>query len=570
MRKKVSVFIDGKEIRAEEGKNILQVAIENDIHIPHFCYHEDMEVEANCRACLILLEDSKRIETSCTVPATEGLRVHTTSPKVERLRKKNMELLLASHRKLCPKCQKGEWCKAADEIDKYHIPENHYVRRKVGRAIHKMGTAAEFDPELCIACNKCVKACERIGVNFLELSGKNTKTRVDYNKDPKVDCIYCGQCTVVCPVNAIREQGHIPQVEEAIADPDKIVIVQTAPSVRASIGEEFGVPYGTDLTGKMYTAYRLLGFDKIFDVNFGADITTMVEAEELIERLQSGEGLPMFTSCCPGWVKYLEYYHPEMIPHLTTARSPQMHSGGAYKTWWAEKEGVDPKKIVVVSVMPCTSKKYEASHEKMKIDGMFPVDYSLTTRELAVMLKKHNIDLPKLKPSEVDHYGIHSGAAVIYGASGGVMESALRTAYRMVTGEDLKNVELKEVRGMKGVKRAVIQVGNIKVKVGIVAMAKNIRKVLKAIKENPNIFDYVEFMACPGGCIGGGGQPNPSSDRIIKKRIAGLYRIDRKMTMRKAHENPVVQEYFEYLKTIPEEKRKSLLYTSYSPKRKFE
>ncbi|QQS59845.1 (2Fe-2S)-binding protein [Candidatus Peregrinibacteria bacterium] len=570
MKKKVSIFIDGKEIQTEEGKNILQIAIENDIPIPHFCYHEDMEVEANCRACLVLLEDTKRIETSCTVPASEGLRIHTTSPKIERLRKKNMELLLASHRKLCPKCQKGDWCKVADTIDKYHIPENKYVRRRVGRAIHKMGTAAEFDPELCIACNKCVKACDRIGIHFLELSGKNTKTRVDYNKDPKVDCIYCGQCTVVCPVNAIREQGHIEQVEAAIADPDKIVIVQTAPSVRASIGEEFGAPYGTDLTGKMYTAYRLLGFDKIFDVNFGADITTIVEAEELIERIHSGEGLPMFTSCCPGWVKYLEYYHPELIPHLTTARSPQMHSGGAYKTWWAEKEGVDPKRIVVVSVMPCTSKKYEAQHEKMKIDGMFPVDYSLTTRELAVLLKKHNIDLPSLEPSEVDRYGIHTGAAVIYGASGGVMESALRTAYRMITGENLKNVELTEVRGMKGVKRAVISIGKMKVKVGVVAMPKNIRKVLKAIKENPSLFDYLEFMACPGGCIGGGGQPNPSSDRIIKKRIAGIYGIDRKMTMRNAHENPIVQEYFEYLKTIPEEKRKSLLYTSYSPKRKFE
>jgi iron-only hydrogenase group A len=570
MKKTVTISIDGKSYSVKEGENILQIAKENEIDIPHFCYHEDLEVDANCRVCLVQLANTKEVRTSCTVLAKEGLEILTTTSKVDRLRKKNMEFLLASHKQYCPKCKNGYFCHVAEDMKKYDILGNTYIREQVHEAVHKMGTAAEFDPELCIACNRCIKTCHDIGIDFLQLKGKNSKTRVTYNTDPKVDCIYCGQCTLHCPVGAIREQSQLEKVEEILQNKEKIVIVQTAPSVRSSIGEEFGTPIGTDLTGQLYTAYRKLGFDKIFDVNMGADITTWVEAEELKERIIEGKHLPMFTSCCPGWVKYMEFYHPELLPNLTTARSPQIHSGGAYKTWWAKKEDVDPKNIVVVSIMPCTSKKYEARQDKLNINGHRPVDYVLTTRETAALMKKHNIDLPSLSPTEVDYYGKYTGAAAIYGASGGVMESALRTAYYFITGEELEDIEFKEVRGMKGVKRASVKIGDQIIRLGIAATAKNIQKILKELKKDPNAFHYIEVMACPGGCIGGGGQPYPTTKKIIKKRIASLYKIDKKKNIRKAHLNPVVQDFFQYIENISEKKKESLLYTTYSPKKKFQ
>ncbi|MBD3328695.1 ferredoxin, partial [Candidatus Peregrinibacteria bacterium] len=371
-------------------------------------------------------------------------------------------------------------------------------------------------------------------------------------------------------VEAVREQSHIDGVEKALKDPKKTVIVQTAPSVRTSIGEEFGLPPGTNLTTKLFTAYRKLGFDKVFDVNMGADITTMVEAEELVERIKENKPLPMFTSCCPGWVKYVEFYHPELFKNLTTARSPQMHSGGAYKFWWAKKMGLDPKNVVVVSTMPCTSKKYEARNKDMYINGIAPVDYSLTTRELAVMLKKHKIDLPKLKPGKLDHYGIYSGAAAIYGASGGVMESALRTAYQMLTGKDMPRLEIKKVRGIEGIKKASIKIGGKTLKVAIAATPKNAAKIIAELKKDPDAYHYIEVMACPGGCIGGGGQPIPSTMKIVAKRIEGLYKIDSSMKMRKAHENPIVKEYMDFLETRPKKLKHELLHRGYSKKKKFE
>lgn len=566
--KKITIYINGKPYQTEEGKSVLQIALDNDLDIPHFCHHEDLPTGASCRTCLV--ETAKGIETSCTLIAKEGLEIKLDTKKVQKLRKENMELLLAGHQKNCPKCQKGLYCATAEIMKKYKITGTKYERDDPKKKIHKMATAAEIDPILCINCNKCAEVCQKIGIGFLELQGHDSKTRMGHTEDPKIDCIYCGQCTVHCPVGAIREQSHIEQVEKAIKDKNKIVIVQTAPSVRASIGEAFGAPYGTDLTKKLATAYRKLGFDKVFDVNMGADITTLIEAEELVERIKEGGKLPMFTSCCPGWVKYIEFYHPELIPNLTTSRSPQIHSGGAYKTWWAAKEKIDPKKIVVVSTMPCTSKKYEASHEKLFINGMRPVDYSLTTRELTLLLKKNKIDLLNLKDSEVDTYGQYSGAAAIYGASGGVMESALRTAYFMLTGKEMPNLELKEVRGMQGVKKATIKIGKLKLKVAVVATAKNASKIIQELKKDPKAYDYIEVMACPGGCIGGGGQPIPTTDRIVKQRIAGLYNIDKKMQMRRAHENPIAQEFVAYAKKQPKKMRDALLYTTYSKKEKYE
>ena len=421
--------------------------------------------------------------------------------------------------------------------------------------MHYMGKTIEFDDNKCIKCTKCVMKCKNCSVNYLEIKldseGKKHLSAIEGK-----DCIHCGQCTLVCPVNAIRTQPNLEEFKKIFADKSKIFIVQAAPSVRAALGEGWKMEHSLNIEKKMNTAFRKLGFNKVFDVNFGADITTMVEAEELIERLNNPEAkLPMFTSCCYAWVDYVMHYHPELKEYLTTARSPHLHAGGAYKTWWAQKEGINPKDIVVVSVMPCTSKKEEIINENAKIGDMNLVDYSLTVRDITQLLKENNIDLPSLEESEADRLGEYSGAAVIYGASGGVMESALRTAYRMITGEDLKNFNLTEVRtDTTGFKTAEIDIKGKKIKVAVVSTVQNIEKILAELKENPNAYQYIEVMSCAGGCINGGGMPllpvKPADQiALIEERRKVLYGLDEeKKNERVAHGNPVVKEYMQWVK----------------------
>lgn len=421
--------------------------------------------------------------------------------------------------------------------------------------MHYMGKTIEFDDNKCIKCTKCVMKCKNCSVNYLEIKldseGKKHLSAIEGK-----DCIHCGQCTLVCPVNAIRTQPNLEEFKKIFADKSKIFIVQAAPSVRAALGEGWKMEHSLNIEKKMNTAFRKLGFNKVFDVNFGADITTMVEAEELIERLNNPEAkLPMFTSCCYAWVDYVMHYHPELKEYLTTARSPHLHAGGAYKTWWAQKEGINPKDIVVVSVMPCTSKKEEILNENAKIGDMNLVDYSLTVRDITQLLKENNIDLPSLKESEADRLGEYSGAAVIYGASGGVMESALRTAYRMITGEDLKNFNLTEVRtDTTGFKTAEIDIKGKKIKVAVVSTVQNIEKILAELKDNPNAYQYIEVMSCAGGCINGGGMPllpvKPADQiALIEERRKVLYGLDEeKKNERVAHGNPVVKEYMQWVK----------------------
>ena len=460
-------------------------------------------MDANCRTCLVEIEGKEGVSTSCTLKAAEGMRVLLDTPRVTALRTRNMELLFGDYGKNSPRIRHGYYSKTLEEMQKFGAGGKLYARDDCGRGIHRMGSAAEFDPALCIACNKCVEICQFIGVSHLMLEGRGSKTRVGFNPDPANDCIYCGQCTAHCPVEAIREQSHLERVEEILRDPSLTTIVQCAPSVRTSIGEGWDLPPGTDLTGQLVTACRELGFTKVFDVSMGADITTMVEAEELVRRLRHTwdfeEGKrkdppppgPMFTSCCPGWVKFAEFYKPELLPRLTAARSPHIHGGGAYKTWWAEKNGIDPAKVRVVSVMPCTSKKYEAAFGHLEVGGRKPVDFVLTTREFIALLKTRGIGLPKLAPGTVDAEGISSGAGVIYGATGGVMESALRTAYWMLTGEELPGIEFEPVRGFAGSKRASIKINgktaegrerSRTVNVAVVAMPKNIWPLLRELK----------------------------------------------------------------------------------------
>lgn len=421
--------------------------------------------------------------------------------------------------------------------------------------MHYMGKTIEFDDNKCIKCTKCVMKCKTCSVGYLEIKvgddGKKHLSAVDGKK-----CVECGQCTLVCPVNAIRVQDNIQAFKKAFEDKSKIFIVQSAPSARASLGEGWNMEHSLDVEKKMNTAFRKLGFNKVFDVNFGADITTMVEAEELLERLNNPNAkMPMFTSCCPAWVNYVLNYHPELTDNLTTARSPHLHSAAAYKTWWAEKEGIDPKNIIVVSIMPCTAKKNEILKETSKLNGMPLVDFSLTVREAIQLLKENNIDLPTLENSESDQLGEYSGASVIYGASGGVMESALRTAYKMITGEDLKNFNLTEVRtDMSGFKTAEIDIKGQKLKVAVISTVQNVEKLLEELKENPNAYQYVEVMNCAGGCINGGGMPllpiKPADQvALVDERRKVLYNLDEnKKNERVAHGNPVVKKYMQWVK----------------------
>ncbi len=568
--KQITISINNQEISCQPNERILDVAIRNGIDIPHFCYHEDLPVSGGCRTCLVENVKTKQILTSCTLKAKDGLQLLTNSHRVNKARLENLELLLANHKKTCPLCQKDLFCQTHELMKSYQITGEKYQKPKINKPIHKMVNAIEYDPQACIGCGACVRACQKIGIGFINLKDKGAKRTLNHSQINNVDCIYCGQCAVHCPVGAIREQTQIDQVNQMIDDPDKIVIAQMAPTIRVSIGEEFGLEPGTDMTAQTYTALRNLRFDKVFDVNMGADITTMVEAEELVERINNNGKLPMFTSCCPAWVKFLEFYHPQLIPHLTTSRSPQIHVGAAYKTWWAEKENIDPKKIIVVSIMPCTSKKYEASFEELNIDGLKPVDYVLTTRELATMLKAKQIDLPNLQKSTVDHYGEYSGAAAIYGASGGVMESALRTAAYMLTGKNLDKLEFKAVRGMNSIKKTTVEIAGKKLKLAVVTTPKSARQIIIELKKDPHAYDYIEFMACPGGCIGGGGQPIPTTDKIVEKRRQGLYKLDDNSTIRTAHDNPIVKDFFDYLEKQPKEKKHSILHRNYSQKKKYE
>jgi iron-only hydrogenase group A len=435
---------------------------------------------------------------------------------------------------------------------------------------HVMGGAVEFDREKCIACKGCVVGCNRVGIDFLELRDEGDREHVDYVCNPGIDCIYCGQCTFICPVDAIHEYRQIDAVEEVLNDPDKVTIVQMAPSTRASIGEAFDQPPGTNVEGKMYTALRQLGFDHVFDINMGADITTYTEAMELAERIKGNGALPMFTSCCPAWVKFVEFYYPEIIPYLTTARSPHMHSGGAYKTWWAEKQGIHPKKIRVISIVPCTSKKYEATLEKFRINGLPPVDLVLTVREAADLLKRHDIDLMKLEDGEADSFGQYSGAAAIYGSSGGVMESALRSAQYFLTGKELDDIVFQDVRGMEGVKKAMVEIAGKKLNVAVANQIKNASLLIKDVRRNPDAYHYIEVMACPGGCVGGGGQPS-NHPKVIDERRKALYKIDDKAVVRRAHQNPVVKEFFEeYLAKLPKEEASAIIHTGFRKRGKFE
>jgi iron-only hydrogenase group A len=570
VKPEITIKIDGQNISAVTGETILETAKRNNIFLPSLCFHPDLFVKANCRVCVVEISGSKKLATSCSTVVKEGMEIYTNSEKVEKARNTNIELLFAEHQEKCPSCTMRYNCSLLDLAKRYKIEALKYKGRKKQRKTYKFSNAVEIDGSQCIDCRNCIDACSNVQkINYLELPGKGINQEVCPTKDKNIDCIYCGQCALHCPVASAQEQDNWSEVEKILKTRGKVVVAQFAPSVRVAIGEEFGLPYGEETTGKTVTALKKLGFAHVFDVNFSADITTMVEAEELLERLNDKKAvLPMITSCCPAWVKYAEFFHPEILPNLTTSRSPQIHLGGVIKTYWARMMKINPKNIIVVSVMPCTAKKFEAKREELKVNGSFPVDYVITTREFGYLIKKNNIDFKNLETSESDKiFNEGSGAAVIYGSSGGVMESALRTAYSLACRDEQakfcnSRIDFEEVRGMKDVKEAVIDIAGKKLRVAVVNGIGSIKPVLDNLKN----YDYIEVMACPGGCIGGGGQPIPTTKEIRQKRVEGLYRIDKFKGIRKAHDNP---EVLSVLKWLGREKMShQVLHTTYHKRQK--
>jgi len=549
----IKIKIDGKSVSAVAGQSILDMAKANGIFLPSLCHHPDLFVKANCRVCVVEVKGAPRLATSCSTPVKAGMEILTNSPRVQKSRGLNIEFLFAEHIEKCANCTLRYNCTLLDLARRYKIKITSFKDRKGQRKTCKFANSVEIDNTQCIDCRNCIDACSNIQkIHYLELKGKGIKQEITPTADKNIDCIYCGQCALHCPVAAAQEQDDWQTVEKLLADKSKIVVAQFAPSVRVTIGEEFGLPYDEKTTGRTVTALKSLGFKHVFDVNFSADVTTMVEAAELLERLQDKKArMPMITSCCPAWVKYVEFFHPELIPNLTTARSPQIHLGGVIKTYWANRMKIDPKKLVVISVMPCTAKKFESRRSELKVSGLYPVDYVLTTREFGFLLKKNNIDFKKLVPSASDKiFNEGSGAAVIYGSSGGVMESALRTAYALVCGEKSakfcnSRIDFQEVRGVEEVKETVIDMAGKKLRVAVVNGIGAIDRVLP----NLNNYDYIEVMACPGGCIGGGGQPIPTTAKIRRERMNALYQIDKFKEIRKAHDNQEVLEVLDWLKT---------------------
>jgi iron-only hydrogenase group A len=556
-KKMISLTIDGKKVEAEEGRTILDVAQENGIFIPTLCHHPDLKEKSSCRMCLVEIEGKKGMFTSCSTKAEEGMTVATDSPAIERARKVNLELMFVQHKEECGDCVVSHNCRMLEYARRFKAEINHMPDRKKDYPVYQFGPSLIFDSSKCIDCGNCTEMCRKQGINFLEKRQQDTFYQVKPSCDEQKDCIYCGQCIIHCPVGAFEAVGEFEDVEIPLKDKTKKVIFQIAPSIRTSIGEEFGLEPGTNMMGQMTAAIRRLGAYKVFDTSAAADVTTVEEARELAERIKKGLTMPMFTSCCPAWVKYLEFYRPDYLPNLTTVRSPHIIMGGIIKSHYAQAQGLSVKDIVVVSVMPCVSKKYEIERTELWQDGVKPVDYVLTTRELARLFHNHKIDLKDIEPEELDDaLGLASGAGVIYGASGGVMESALRTAYKELTGRELENINLRGVRGMEGMKKAEVLIGDRNIRVAVVNGIANAQKLLRELHDDPHVYDYVEVMACPGGCIGGGGQPIPTDKEIRAKRAAGLYTIDEKKTLRLAHQNPTVKKLYEEFLAQPENAHK--------------
>lgn len=574
----VNLKINNIPITVEDNTTILEAAKKLNITIPTLCYLKEINQNASCRMCLVEVTGAKNLLTACSTYVTENMEIFTDTEKVIKARKQNLELIFSNHDKNCDKCLKDQHCQLQTLMKKYDIDVNKYKKTDNTWDIDESTSYLVRDPNKCILCNRCVAVCQNIqGLGVIGKNNRGINTHIgcafeyDLNNAP---CIACGQCTLVCPTGALIEKDDTEKVFQALNNKDLYVVVATAPSVRVTLGEEFDLPVGTNVKGKMVSALRKLGFKKVFDVDFAADLTIMEEVNELIHRLKSKKNLPMFTSCSPGWIKYVEQYHPDMIKNLSTCKSPQQMMGAIIKTYYADKNNIDPKKIFVVTIMPCIAKKFERQRAYQNATGYPDIDAVLTTRELARMIKKQKIDFNNLTDEEYDH-PLDNGASVIFGNSGGVMEAALRTLVEKLTNKPLEDINFTEVRGLKGVKEATYNINGKEIKVAVVSNLMNANEVLNKIKQKKVKYHFVEVMTCPGGCINGGGQPlidfsKYNWDDVKKSRTQAILEEDKDLPTRKAHENKdIIELYSSYLGKPGSKKAEHILHTKYQKRPKY-
>lgn len=576
----IHLTIDNVPVEVEEGTTILEAARKVNINIPTLCFLKDINEFGDCRMCIVEIEGRNNFATSCIQKCEEGMVVHTHSPNVMSARKMVLDLILSNHHKDCLTCVRSGNCELQKLAIQYNVKEIEYAGEQSEHEIDDKSPSIVRDFNKCILCKRCVGTCKKVqNIGAIDCTKRGFESCISTACDSSlndVDCTFCGQCIMSCPTGALHEKDSTEDVWNMIHDKDLYTIVQVAPAVRVALGEEFGYPIGTNVKGKMITALRRLGFDKVFDTNTGADFTIMEEANEFIERFSKNETLPMMTSCCPAWVRFAEKNYPDLLGHLSSCKSPHQMFGGVLKSYYAKKNNIDPKNIRVISVMPCVAKKFEKTRNEMEADGNRDVDAVITTRELARMIKQHDIEFTELEESGFDNpMGEASGAAAIFGVTGGVMEAALRTAADVLEGKDLGNIDYTAVRGKEGIKKATVTIAGHEIKIVVASSLKNARIIMDEIRDGKADYQFVEIMACPGGCIMGGGQPIKSSKTrstvdVHKLRSDAIYTIDEKSAFRKSHQNPaVVNIYKEFLEAPCGELAHKYLHTKYNKEEKY-